>query len=381
MNNSRNSDVLLSRQLFHQLLNIREKQHNSCSNDGWIGWFFRSFDSNKTCHKLQILVALVALVGIVANSMTPFLESAPIAPDESPVFVFVFAHPDDESMFFLPTIRSLVDEGQKVWFLCLTTGNYNGLGKIRETEMQKAGKLLGASGVIVRNDDVGGGGSSNGTKILDHPTNRWDKTVVAKAIRESLLSKLRSHRMQERCCGNRFVLITFDAIGVSGHANHTDTHRGVRHLMEEERNRRRTEESTATTTKTTTTTSKTETKDAPSDDDLLLLEAWYLESERNVLFKYVPAVSWVLLLVSFVVSKIVVMSSVLAGVGEDAKTARVYRMHNPTLNWKSMATHRSQFVWYRRLFVVFSCYTYYNKLLCDQPSRRKTIPSETNKKI
>jgi hypothetical protein len=34
----------------------------------------------------------------------------------------------------------------------------------------------------------------------------------------------------------------------------------------------------------------------------------------------------------------------------------------PSLNWKAMVVHRSQFVWYRRLFVVFSCYTYINLL-------------------
>jgi N-acetylglucosaminylphosphatidylinositol deacetylase len=39
-----------------------------------------------------------------------------------------------------------------------------------------------------------------------------------------------------------------------------------------------------------------------------------------------------------------------------------YRMLQPSLNWKAMAAHHSQFVWYRRLFVVFSIYTYVNRL-------------------
>ena len=39
-----------------------------------------------------------------------------------------------------------------------------------------------------------------------------------------------------------------------------------------------------------------------------------------------------------------------------------YRLQQPALNWRAMASHTSQFVWYRRLFVVFSCYTYVNRL-------------------
>lgn len=33
---------------------------------------------------------------------------------------------------------------------------------------------------------------------------------------------------------------------------------------------------------------------------------------------------------------------------------------NPKIAWRAMAAHRSQFVWYRRLFVIFSRYAYVN---------------------
>ena len=47
--------------------------------------------------------------------------------------VLVTAHPDDESMFFLPVIRALISRAdEKVWLICLSTGDYDGLGKIRE---------------------------------------------------------------------------------------------------------------------------------------------------------------------------------------------------------------------------------------------------------
>eukprot|EP00536_Pseudo-nitzschia_multiseries_P007268 jgi/Psemu1/195114/e_gw1.167.124.1 len=212
-----------------------------------------------------------------------------------PIFVIVFAHPDDESMFFLPTIRSLVDAGETVWFLCLTTGNYDGLGKIREKELEKVGKLLGVSRVIV---------------------------IVATSIRDSLWSNF-----QQPCRSNeptnRFVLITFDELGVSGHVNHIDTYLG---------------------------------KNQPHQEHILL-EVWHLQSERNILRKYAPLLSWI-----FVVSS-------------NNSSIRIFRMHNPILNWKAMATHHSQFVWYRRLFVVFSCYTYCNKLVCRKSKATSQQPN------
>ena len=42
-------------------------------------------------------------------------------------------------------------------------------------------------------------------------------------------------------------------------------------------------------------------------------------------------------------------------------TLVVFRLSRPSLNWKAIKAHSSQFVWYRRLFVVLSWYTYVNR--------------------
>lgn len=34
------------------------------------------------------------------------------------------AHPDDECMFFYPTISGLLDDGHEVYLVCLSTGAY-----------------------------------------------------------------------------------------------------------------------------------------------------------------------------------------------------------------------------------------------------------------
>jgi LmbE family N-acetylglucosaminyl deacetylase len=320
---------------------------------------------------------------MVSLSATPTpTTTTTVAESPSAVYVFVFAHPDDESMFFLPTIRSLVDAGEKVWLLCLTTGNYDGLGKLREKEMEQAGKLLGVSKVIVRNDCTNSNGNENSNStgndgrasILDHPTKRYDKTIVARAIRDSL-----SRNGSSSSSSNQFVLITFDAMGVSGHVNHTDVYLGVLHLMEELQQQQQRKKKISGTT----TIRRDDENETQEDNPLLFLEAWYLASEQNFLFKYVPVLSWILLLVSCFASNVTsTVTSTLSNADTTTTssssssssnntsstrcTTRIFRMHDPRLNWTAMATHRSQFVWYRRLFVVFSSYTYYNKLLCTK---------------
>lgn len=57
----------------------------------------------------------------------------------------LIAHPDDEAMFFAPTLLALTrpDTGNHVKILCLSTGNQDGLGDTRREELKKSAKLLG----------------------------------------------------------------------------------------------------------------------------------------------------------------------------------------------------------------------------------------------
>ncbi len=52
--------------------------------------------------------------------------------------LLVIAHPDDECMFFAPTIHSLVKSDVKVNVLCLS----NGGASIREAELARSCKIL-----------------------------------------------------------------------------------------------------------------------------------------------------------------------------------------------------------------------------------------------
>ena len=60
-----------------------------------------------------------------------------------PKVLFITAHPDDESLFFAPTLVSLQSSNADVFFLCLSTGNADGLGKVRQQELIQSLNVLG----------------------------------------------------------------------------------------------------------------------------------------------------------------------------------------------------------------------------------------------
>ena len=86
-------------------------------------------------------------------SVNTLLHSESITPSPARVLL-VTAHPDDESLFFAPTLISLLSHKHdgglenaapyaEVYTLCLSTGDADGLGKIRQQEMLRALDVLG----------------------------------------------------------------------------------------------------------------------------------------------------------------------------------------------------------------------------------------------
>ena len=227
--------------------------------------------------------------------MTTTLPPPP--PPSSPLYVLVVAHPDDESMFFAPTLLSLMDK--EVWIISLSKGNYDGLGKVRAQELLKAAQLLGVSHCLF------------GT-LEDNPYVEWKSAEVAETLERMLSVEESIH------------VLTFDEGGISGHVNHKDTYRGVQYWL------------------STTTSQKNVT-------------AWKLTTVYNPIYKYLPLlVVWQYLM------------ALLFGDRSTAKSSSVTLPRDcfcwkPWIVWNAMATHASQFVWYRRLFVLFSCYTYHNQ--------------------
>lgn len=65
--------------------------------------------------------------------------------------LLVTAHPDDECMFFSPTIQAL-SKVATIRILCLSTGNDQGLGRVREKELQGSCAQLGIKDVVLVDD-------------------------------------------------------------------------------------------------------------------------------------------------------------------------------------------------------------------------------------
>ena len=174
---------------------------------------------------------------------------------ETVLYVLVTAHPDDESMFFLPTIRALQQQRQRqsrviFWLLCLTAGNYDGLGSVRTQELRRACESLQIDKLIFPDCDENNDEnqldenlrkssqkSSRRSEIKDHPHEAWPIAEASHLIRRAL-SKALGEDMRLKEVGQPscvlMKLITFDEGGVSGHVNHRDCYYAVRNFYYEE---------------------------------------------------------------------------------------------------------------------------------------------------
>jgi N-acetylglucosaminylphosphatidylinositol deacetylase len=117
--------------------------------------------------------------------------------------LLVLAHPDDESMFFTPAITHIMSAGASVHLLCLSTGDYDGLGAQRAREVAAAARVLGISTCSVIDD----------ADLQDGPLNAWPAQAIGRRISDALQRTAASH------------IFTFDSGGVSAHPNHVATHR------------------------------------------------------------------------------------------------------------------------------------------------------------
>ncbi|KAJ3152016.1 hypothetical protein HDU89_001663 [Geranomyces variabilis] len=122
--------------------------------------------------------------------------------------LLVIAHPDDECMFFAPTILQLVAAGAEVGVLCLSQGNADGLGTVRRKELTESCKALGIHAAKVHCLDH--------AELQDNPKAYWKAAIIAELVKSHI-----SERKTD-------VILTFDNGGVSGHENHKDLCAGVR---------------------------------------------------------------------------------------------------------------------------------------------------------
>ncbi|KAJ9151738.1 N-acetylglucosaminyl-phosphatidylinositol de-N-acetylase [Pleurostoma richardsiae] len=137
----------------------------------------------------------------------------------------LIAHPDDEAMFFAPTVLALTrpETGNHVKILCLSSGNADGLGETRKKELVKSGLLLG----LRKPDDVFV--VDNPTDFPDSMTTTWDTNRVSALLSSAFAPHLSSPSSSNQApTATIDVLITFDDHGISSHPNHVSLYHGAR---------------------------------------------------------------------------------------------------------------------------------------------------------
>ncbi|BFZ63115.1 N-acetylglucosaminyl-phosphatidylinositol de-N-acetylase [Saitoella coloradoensis] len=150
-----------------------------------------------TLGSIALACALVWIYTLLTVRSRPVLEGG------KKILVLI-AHPDDEAMFFAPTMLGITNPSSRndVRVLCLSTGNSAGLGKTRARELEKSCQALGVQPGKVES--------------LDHPALQdsmsitWDPTVVSQQIQKYLSTE----KIEVD------VIITFDTRGISSHPNH-----------------------------------------------------------------------------------------------------------------------------------------------------------------
>lgn len=238
------------------------------------------------------VVLVVLCLGFVAATVCLFfcLQKRSNLPRDSDgskhlSVMLVIAHPDDECMFFGPILSYLQNRTRcRVSCLCLTNGNANGLGKVREKELLKSLAKLGISDLELIDDG----------ELKDSMVIPWSISRAEFHVKEAVKKF------------NADLIVTFDEFGVSRHINHTACSHCVESIP-------------------------------------------------------IPTL------------KLVTVPLAIKYIGPIAAFFYIGREYTfvsgGAVARAAMREHRSQYVWFRRLFVIFSSYMYINTFLLYTPQR------------
>jgi N-acetylglucosaminylphosphatidylinositol deacetylase len=185
-------------------------------------------------------------------------------------------------MFFLPLISVLRQMNIAFRLLCLTTGDYDGLGKVRMKEIAKVSSSLKALSIEVVDD----------MQLKDGPI-LWDPNAVKQTVENYLAKHLQIG-----------AIFTFDNYGVSGHPNHISVYRGIKLISS--------------------------------------IPRYSLESVP-IWRKYLPVLDFIMTLAL-----------------SDERSLVALNLDDPGLSLSTMKLYASQNVWFRKLFSIFSRYSYIN---------------------
>jgi N-acetylglucosaminylphosphatidylinositol deacetylase len=155
---------------------------------------------------MTIMVILIILIfSILVNSASSIEGNNILLQSKLPVLI-VIAHPDDEAVFFTPTLLSLEKNKIDTYILCMSNGGGEGSdGDIRIKEMMASAEYaqIPSSNVFI-------------SKFNDGHDENWNIFEMIKEIHLIIQEKKIGH------------VITFDEFGVTKHPNHIACHNAVK---------------------------------------------------------------------------------------------------------------------------------------------------------
>ena len=167
----------------------------------------------RTLEILRMLVIILPLFYLLKGAVKVQLKRYYQFKIEKKNILYVIAHPDDESMFFAPSILSLTQHNN-IYLICLSNGNAAGLGRIREKELTTACKYLGIYPPEILDAPA----------LPDSMTTLWSAQVVSDHVQKYLTQLKKDGKQID-------IIFSFDEQGVSGHPNHTACYKGVLSLL------------------------------------------------------------------------------------------------------------------------------------------------------
>ncbi|RPA92735.1 LmbE-like protein [Choiromyces venosus 120613-1] len=156
----------------------------------------------------MLTILTVSLIPLLLSALWLYTSTTSHPPPPSlqnTTIHLLIAHPDDEAMFFAPTLLALTSPrlNNTLSVLCLSTGNAENLGAIREKELVASCEILGVDRRRVHSFDH--------PELQDSMQKTWPPSEISEILAEHKPS----------------VIITFDESGVSSHLNHVSLLRGA----------------------------------------------------------------------------------------------------------------------------------------------------------
>lgn len=213
--------------------------------------------------------------------------------------LLIIAHPDDETMFFGPTLLSILDCNKSIIIYCLSNGDADGMGSSRRLELEHVTKALGSSATSLI-------GNFHDCSLVS-----WNASQISEAIVNVINENGESIQ----------TVLTFDSYGISGHANHRSIYESLKYLKGSYLGHRL---------------------------NILTLQS------VPILYKYLGCLEATYRLVSYYIFTDLSYSPITLRFSLDwtkyLKLREVLRLH------------RSQMVWFRYLYMTFSRYMFFNDL-------------------